>query len=295
MLRFKRGLMWILAGTVIGAGVLVYVGLFGPERHEAPLGILDTRGSSAKDSASPAGPRPREGQLTAPREKKDRRASRGRLDPGVDTPVRQPVHREEGSSLAAGERLEAKDGTPMDALALRRAPSSSETRIAEVTKDRSQSDSGRVAGGIFLQADPPSTRRDAEPPDDWTGPETPWRSNDERNQGWSNERDGARRENGDQETRDVSDPTLKRVSLGSPIMMTCANERWICNAFSLAFILPDTIPAVSRGIEAIQFPIADGPDIVWIRTESGVIEVSTENLTNVQQLTALIDQLAPPR
>jgi hypothetical protein len=78
-------------------------------------------------------------------------------------------------------------------------------------------------------------------------------------------------------------------------MMTCADERWICNAFSLAFILPDTIPAVSRGIEAIQFPIAGGPDIVWIRTESGVIEVFTENLTDVEQLIALIEQLAIPR
>ena len=78
-------------------------------------------------------------------------------------------------------------------------------------------------------------------------------------------------------------------------MMTCADERWICNAFSLAFILPDTIPAVSRGIEAIQFPIAGGPDIVWIRTESGVIEISTENLTDAKQLAALIGRLVPPR
>jgi hypothetical protein len=295
MFQFKRGLMWILAGAVIGTNVLVYVGLFGTERHEPPPGVLDTRGTSAKDSASPAGPRPREAPLTAPREKKDRRASRGRLDPGVDTPVQQPVHLEEGSFLAADERLKAKDGTPMDAPALRKGTSSSETRIAEATKDRSQSDAGRVARGIFLRAVPRSTRRDAEPPDDWTGPETPWRSNHKRNQGWSNERDGARHENDDQQTHGVSDAALRGVSLGRPVMMTCADERWICNAFSLAFILPDTIPAVSRGIEAIQFPIAGGPDIVWIRTESGVIEVSTENLTDVEQLTALIDQLAAPR
>ena len=295
MLQFKRGLIWILAGAVIGTGVLVYMGLFATERHEPLWGVLDTRGTSAKDSASAAGQRPREGQQTAPREKKDRRASRGPLDPGVDTPVQPPVHHEEGSSLAADERLKAQDGTPMDAPALRKRTRSSETRIAEVTQDRSQSDAGRAARGISLAAVPRSTRGDAEPPDDWTDPETPSRSNDKRKQGWSNERDGARRENGDEEPRDVAVPELKRVSLGSPIMMTCANERWICNAFSLGFILPDTITAVSRGTEAIQFPIADGPDIVWIRTESGVIEVSTENLTEVEQLTNLIDQLATPR
>jgi hypothetical protein len=78
-------------------------------------------------------------------------------------------------------------------------------------------------------------------------------------------------------------------------MMTCATEPWICNAFSLALILPDTIPAVSDGTKAVQFRIAGGPDIVWIRTESGVIEVATENLTDVDQLAALIDQLVPPR
>ena len=78
-------------------------------------------------------------------------------------------------------------------------------------------------------------------------------------------------------------------------MMTCANEPWICNAFSLAFLLPDTIPAVSNDTEAIQFPIAGGPDIVWIRTESGVIEISTENLTDAKQLAALIDRLVAPR
>jgi hypothetical protein len=320
MLLSKRGFRWILAGAVVGAGVLVNVGLFGPEQHEEPVAVLDAPGTSAKDSASPAGPRPGE--------KKDRRASRGRLDLGVNTPVQQPVHHEEGPSLVADEWLEVEDGTPMDAPALRKGASSSEARIAEVKKDRSQSDSGLVPRGIFLRTVPRSTRRDAEPPDDWagrdaeppddwagrdaeppddwtgrdaeppddwTGRETSWRRDDERNQGTSIERDGTRGENGGQGTGDVSAPALKAVSVGSPVMMTCANEPWVCNAFSIAFILPNTIPAASNGTEAIQFPIAGGPDIVWIRTESGVIEVATQNLTNADQLAALIDHLVPPR
>jgi hypothetical protein len=183
----------------------------------------------------------------------------------------------------------------VDARALRPETSSSETRIAEVTEDRSQSDAGRVAIDVFLRAVPQSTDRDAEPPDDWTAAATPGRRDDERVWGRSIERNGGRGDNGDQGTDGVSGTVLKGVSVGSPVMMTCANEPWICNAFSLAFILPDTIPAVSDGTEAIQFPIAGGPDIVWIRTESGVIEVSTENLTDVDQLAALIDQLVPPR
>jgi hypothetical protein len=292
MSRIRRGLMWILAGAVIGTGALDSVGLFGAERHELPPGVLDTRGTSAMESASPVGPRSREGALIPPGEGNDPRASRGHLDPGADTPVQQRLHNKERSSLTTDERLETKGGTPMDATALR---SSSETRISEATKDRSQSDAGRAARGIFLPTVPRSTRHDAEPPDDSTGPETPRRSNDKRNQGWSNERDEARRETGDQQTHSVPNDALKGVSLGRPVMMTCADERWICDAFSLASVLPDTIPAASGGIEAIQFPIAGGPDIVWIRTESGVIEVSTENLTEVEELTALIEQLAAPR
>jgi hypothetical protein len=287
--------MWILAGAVIGTGVLVYIGLFGTERHEATSGVLDTRGTSAKDSASPAGPRPLEGQLTAPREKKDRRASRGHPDPGVDTPIRKSVHHEDGSSLAADEHLEEKDGTPADAPALRQGTSSSGTRIAEVAEDRSQSDAGRVARDTFSRAVPQSTGGDTESQDDWTAHETSWRRDDVRNQGWSIEHGGGGAENGDRGTGGVSNPVAKGVSVGNPVMKTCAKEPWICNAFSIASILPDTIPAASNGTEAIQFPIPGGPDIVWIRTKSGVIEVSTENLTDVEQLTALIDQLAPPR
>ena len=101
MFRFTRGLVWILAAGVIGAPVLVYVGLYGPEPQE----VLGTRSTSAGDSASPAGPRPRAGQLAALRENKGRWAAGGRPDPGVDAPVRQPIHHEAGSSLAADERL----------------------------------------------------------------------------------------------------------------------------------------------------------------------------------------------
>ncbi len=295
MLRFRRGLIWILAVAVVGAGALVYVGLFGPERQEVPLEVLGADSTSAKDSASPAGPRPREGQLAAPGVNKERRVARGRPAPGADARVRQVIHHEEGSSLSADERIEAKDGTPAGARALRPGTSSSETLIAAETEDRSQSNAEHVARTIFLRAVPQSSGGDVEAPSDWTTPETPWRRDDKRNWGRRIERDGGRGETGDHGTDGVSDPVLAGVSVGSPVMMTCAIEPWICGAFPLASILPDTIPATSDGTKAIQFPIAGGPDIVWIRTESGVIEVSTENLTDVDQLAALIDQLVPPR
>ena len=291
MFRFTRGLVWILAAGVIGAPALVYVGLFGPEPQE----LLGTRSTSAGDSASPAGPRPRAGQLAALRENKGRRAAGGRPDPGVDAPVRQPIHHEAGSSLAADERLESKEGAAPGARALRPRTTSPVTRVTEVPEDRVQGGAEHVARVTLSRAGPQSTGRDAESPDDWTAPERPWRRNDERNRGLSIERDGGRGEIGDQGTDGVSDRVLQEVSVGSPVMMTCATEPWICNAFSLALILPDTIPAVSDGTKAVQFRIAGGPDIVWIRTESGVIEVATENLTDVDQLAALIDQLVPPR
>lgn len=299
MLRFRRVLVWIWVVAVIGAGALVYRAFDGTTRHEGPLEVLGTHSFEAVDAESPAGPGPREGQLATPRANRNRRADPVRLDREVDAQTGQPIHQKEEASLAADKQadkhIEAKDGTTVGARALRPETNPSETRIPEVSEDPAQSDAGRVAIDVFWRAVPQTTGRDAEPADDWTAAETPGRRDDERVWGRSIERDGGRGDYGDQGADGVFGPVLSGVSVGSPVMMTCANERWICNAFSLAFMLPDTIPAVSNDTEAIQFPIAGGPDIVWIRTESGVIEISTENLTDAKQLAALIDRLVPPR
>jgi len=295
MLRFGGGLVWILAIAVIAVGVLVYVGLFGPAWQEAPLEVLGSRNTSETNSASTAGASPRERQPAISRENRDLRAVHRRLDRGVDAAVRQPIHHEEESFLTADESIEAQGGTPTDTPALYQGASSVEIPFAEVAEGGGQNVAVRVVRDTFLRAVPQSIGRDAESPDDWAARERPWRQDDTPNQGWGIERSRGRAENGDHGTDGISDTLFKRVSVGAPVMKTCANEPWICNAFSLASLLPDTIPAVSNGTEAIQFLVAGGPDIVWVRTKSGVIEVSTENLTDSDQLGALIDQLVLPR
>jgi hypothetical protein len=295
MLRFRRSLVGILVVAVIGAGALFYREFDGAARQEGPLEVLGTRSTEAMDAASPVGPGPREGQLANPRVNWDRRASNLRLDRKVDAQSRRPIHHEEEAFLATDKRLEAKDGTTVGGRALRPETSPFETRIPEVSEDPAQRDAEPVAIDVFLRSVLRTTSRDAEPPDDWTAADTPGRRKDERVWGRGIERDAGRGDYGGQGSDGASGPELSGVFVGSPVMLTCANEPWICNAFSLAFVLPDTIPAVSDGTEAIQFLIAGGPDIVWIRTESGVIEISTENLTHEDQLAALIDQLVPPR
>jgi hypothetical protein len=309
-MQFGRGLAWIGGVAVIGVGALIYFGLDGTERKEAPPEVLGTRGPEAADSSSPAGAGTRESRLVAAREK-DRRAARGHLDRGADAPAGEASPYEEGSSRAADERLGTEGRTAAGARAPRPGTASSGTRAGEGTGDRPESDADRAAIDAFLRAASEAAGRDAAPRDDRVASETSGERDDGGDRGRGDEDDRGRgdeddrgrgdeddRARGDEDDDDkgrggVSDPMLKGVSVGSPVMMTCANEPWICDFFSMAFSLPGAIPVVSDGTEAVQLPVAGGPDIVWIRTGSGVMEVPTENLTNAGQLAALVGQLAP--
>jgi hypothetical protein len=115
----------------------------------------------------------------------------------------------------------------------------------------------------------------------------------DRGRGDEDDDDQGRGDEDDQGRGGVSDPMLKGVSVGSPVMMTCASVPGLCGMFPQAMGLPGAIPVVSDGTEAVQLPVAGGPDIVWIRTGDGILEVRTENLTNAGQLAALVGQLVP--
>jgi hypothetical protein len=103
---------------------------------------------------------------------------------------------------------------------------------------------------------------------------------------------GGRDDEGDPGRGGVSDPMLEEVSVASPVMTTCANSPWICKEFPSAFNRPGTISVASGGAEAVLFQ-AGRTDMVWIRTGDGIIAVATANLTNADQLYALVEQLVP--
>jgi hypothetical protein len=101
------------------------------------------------------------------------------------------------------------------------------------------------------------------------------------------------------ESEDPSDPgqdpgpesAPDKVPAGSPIVMTCASDPWICNFFNLAFGLPGTIPVISDGTEAIHIPMSGGAGEVWIRTTTGVTRVPTSGITNAGQVSEVVLQV----
>jgi hypothetical protein len=250
---------------------LVYFGLDETEGEKAPPVVLGTRGSEAVDPSSPAGAGTRESRLAAAREK-DRGDARGRLDRGADAPAGEAIPYEQGFSRAAAERL----GTEGRTAAGARAP-----RAREGTPDRPENQADQAAIDAFVRA--VRAELDAAPGDDRVALEVP----------------GERDDEGDQGLDDVSAPTLEGVWVGSPVMVTCPGFG-LCDFFPFGSIdlpLPGTIRVVSGGNEAILVPAyVDAPDtsdVVYIRTTDGIIQVLTENLTNSQQLDALVRQLVP--
>jgi len=300
-LRFERQIVGIGALAVIGAGVLVYLGSLGPgespERTES-LSPADERASRATQPTS-APETPREARPTTGLTPQGRAAARRPADRVAEVPAgeSEAAGQIEGTSQAAAAGSGTASETPHPSRW--RAPG---TRAGETPRERPQDDRARKPLEIPLRAASNRRSSDPPPPGDEAAAETPdsgdpvldpFEQSREQDAPQEQERESASVDQGNPDADDPGEPTLAAVSLGTPVMMTCAKEPWVCNAFTLAANLPDTLPAVSNGIEAIQFPVANGPDMVWIRTDTGVLQVPTENLTHPDQLAALIDQLVP--
>lgn len=79
------------------------------------------------------------------------------------------------------------------------------------------------------------------------------------------------------------------ASAGSPIVMTCASDPWICNLYNLAFQLPGTIPVASGDKEGIHIPFSGSNGEVWEKTPDGVTRHPTVGVTAPDDILCVLE------
>ena len=270
-MQFARGLAWIVGLALIGVAALVFFGLQGTEREKAPPGFLGTRGAEGVGPSSPAGADSRGSRLAAAREK-DRRAAGGRLNREADAPSGEAVSYQEGSARVAADPL----GTGNSAVAGARAPrpgtGASGTHAGQGT-DRPESQADRARIDAFLRV--------------WEA------AAEEEIRAW----EAAAEEAFPERDYGRDDRILDEVSVGDPDLINCGVTQHLCNYVSSAVNEPGAIAVISDGAEAVFIPrpafSGSAPNVVYIRAGDAVIVVRTDNLTNADQLDALVARLVP--
>jgi pyruvate/2-oxoglutarate dehydrogenase complex dihydrolipoamide acyltransferase (E2) component len=245
----QRGLVWIGGVAVICVAAFLYFGLDGSEPEETPSEIADARPSEAGDLAAPAGEQTRASRMAAAREKRKAAAERRRA-------ARERA--QQGASTSAGEVT--REGSSR-AAAERRAREGG-TRAGGDRDPRQEPPSDRAQiEALFREFAEAPRKKAAEPSDEPT-----------------------------RETEDEGDPESPPgcASAGSPIVMSCATDPWICNFFNLAFGLRGTIPVIAEGKEAIHIPMSSGRGEVWEKTAAGVTRHPTVGVTNAGDMLCVL-------
>jgi len=208
-------------------------------------------GGVAVVGASPAGEQTRASRVAAAREK--RKAARERSRQKAESAAAEAIR-----SDAEAIRTEAG---PSRAAAERRAREGG-TGAGGAREPRSTAarDRARIEALFSKGAEMPGEKADT--PGDESSSETP----DER----------------DPESAPEED------SVGDPTVMDCATDAWFCNLFNLAFQLPNTIPVICDGREAIYIPFSRVSGEIWVRVANGIARYPVPRMTNPGQVCAAI-------
>jgi hypothetical protein len=257
-MQFGRGLAWIGGVAVIAVVAFIYFGLDRTEREEAQPEVVGMSDSGDPDPFSPARSEAREREVEAAREKYQEAA-------------RESVERR--ARMEAGEATRPAEGSPR--AAAEQPGTARETRAGGDREPVPEVVTGRAAIESLFREAPKAPGKDTVTPRDWSGYKTPRESADPSDPGQDSDPESA----------------PGKTSAGSPIVMTCASDPWICNLFNLAFQLPGTIPVISDGTEAIYLPMSGGSGEIWIRTTTGVTRVPTSGITDPGQVSEVVSQV----